>query len=166
MLIYLFRHGIAIDRMAPNCPADPDRFLTEKGIRRTETAVQGMAKLGVVVDLVLSSPFVRARQTADIAVRVLGLPCKVHETDNLQWDANPDGLRQELAGLHDAEAVLCAGHAPHLDVFIGHMLGTPPVTELKKAGLAVLDSSFTEPGDAHLLAIYPPRALRQLAAAT
>ena len=167
MEILLFRHGIAIDRADPACPPDAERALTNKGRKRTKAAARGIKILGYSVDQVISSPFVRARQTADIAAAALGVKGDVRVTDALLWDAEPARLRTELSELaaraKGPECVLCAGHAPHLDVFLAHMLGVPPITELKKAGLAILESGFTEPGDASLVAVYPPRALRALA---
>jgi phosphohistidine phosphatase len=162
VLIHLIRHGIAIDSTDVDCPADADRFLTEKGVRRTRIAARGLARLGVTAQLVLTSPLTRARQTAELAMNVLGFQgVELRETDALLWDAAPETLRVQLAFLQGVDEVLCAGHAPHLDRFIGHVLGSPgPVTKLKKAGVATLRTDVT--GNAVLLAIYPPRALRKL----
>jgi phosphohistidine phosphatase len=167
MLIYLLRHGIAIDRTDPESPPEAQRFLTEKGLERTRLATQGLATLGTKPDKVLTSPFVRARQTAEIALESLALDSSLLvETDALLWDAEPSLLASELASLTDVAQVLCAGHAPHLDRFIAHLIGSPlPFTELKKSAVAVLETDFEEPGDAHLLALYPPRTLRALAKA-
>ncbi|MBT8495655.1 MAG: histidine phosphatase family protein [Deltaproteobacteria bacterium] len=164
MLIHLFRHGIAIDRADPKCPEEAERFLTDKGVRRTKLAARGLARLGVRADLILTSPFVRARQSAELAKKALKLKkTKIRDTKALLWDSDPAALRKKLAALETVEEVLCAGHAPHLDLFIAHMVGTPmPVTELKKAGFATLYTDFTDPGDAVILQLYPPRALREL----
>jgi len=164
MLIHLFRHGIAIDRTDPECPAEEQRHLTDKGVRRTKMGARGLARMGVTAQLILSSPFTRAQQTAEIAKKALKLKgVEIRETNALLWDADPGSLRAELAGLTDVEEVLCAGHAPHLDLFVAHMVGTPmPVTELKKAGFATLSTDFSDPGDAVLQALYSPRALREL----
>ena len=163
MIIHLFRHGIAIDRAAPECPEDPQRFLTKRGVKRTRAAARGLAHLGIGAEMVLSSPFLRARETATFAMEELGIDAPLRITESLLWDADPELLRQELTLLDDKESVLCAGHAPHLDLFISYILGTPmPGTELKKAGFAVLHSDLAEPGDGTLLALYPPRTLRTL----
>lgn len=164
MLIHLFRHGIAIDRADPDCPPDAERFLTDTGIRRTRMAARGLARLGVTAQLVLTSPFVRARQTAELAVNALQLhDVERRETDALLWGAHPEILRQQLASLVGVDEVLCTGHAPHLDRFVAHMVGAPmPVTALKKAGFAALQADVLTPGGAVLVAAYPPRALRKL----
>lgn len=162
MEIYLFRHGIAIDRADPKCPAEEERYLTKKGVSRTREAARGLAWLGLEPELVLSSPLRRARETADIAVGELELGVEPIETAALLGDAAPSRLLEELAERRPA-SVLCAGHAPHLDELIAHLVGCDlPFTELKKAGLAVLHADKVAPGKAMLLAIYAPKALRRL----
>jgi len=66
MQLYIVRHGIAIDREDPKSPPDPDRFLTEEGIERTKQVAKGVVALGATADLLMSSPYVRAMQTAEI----------------------------------------------------------------------------------------------------
>src|SRR5882757_893767 len=66
MQLYIVRHGIAIDREDPKCPPDPERYLTEEGIEKTKQVAKGVAALGVTADLFLTSPYVRASQTAEI----------------------------------------------------------------------------------------------------
>ncbi len=64
MRLYIVRHGIAIDREDPKCPPDPERYLTEEGIEKTKQVAKGVAALGITGDLFLTSPYVRAVQTA------------------------------------------------------------------------------------------------------
>ena len=66
MEIYIVRHGIAIDREDRKCPPDPERYLTEEGIEKTKRVAAAVAALGASPDLLLSSPYVRAMQTAEI----------------------------------------------------------------------------------------------------
>ncbi|MGB7437560.1 MAG: histidine phosphatase family protein, partial [Candidatus Acidiferrum sp.] len=66
MQLYIVRHGVAIDREDPKCPADPDRFLTDEGIEKTRLAAEGVAEIAAVPDLILTSPYVRAVQTAEL----------------------------------------------------------------------------------------------------
>ncbi len=76
MRLYLMRHGIAIDREDPDCPPDPERYLTPKGIQRTRAAARGLRALRVKPTALLTSPFVRAVQTGEIVCEVLGLDSK------------------------------------------------------------------------------------------
>ena len=164
MRIYLLRHGIAIDREHPECPADPDRFLTEKGQRRTRAACRGLAALGVEPDVVLSSPSLRARQTAELAVAALALPAPRLAITDALLDDDPEPLMDELRE-RAPEVALCVGHAPSLDLFAAYLVGAAaPVTRLKKAGCACLDAPELGPGRGALVALYPPDTLRRLGA--
>jgi len=69
MRIIFLRHGIAIDREHPDCPDDPDRYLTADGISRTRKAIKGLKRLGIQPRHVLSSPWRRARETAELALQ-------------------------------------------------------------------------------------------------
>jgi phosphohistidine phosphatase len=162
VLIHLLRHGIAVDRADPDCPPEAERYLTKKGKLRSREAARGLAWLSIEPDLVLTSPWLRARQTADIAVEEIGCKARPETSDALLWDAAPARLLKQLVE-RKPESALCVGHAPHLDVFIAYLVGCElPLTELRKAGLAVLHADRLAPGRGVLLAIYPPRVLRQL----
>jgi phosphohistidine phosphatase len=160
MQLVLLRHGIAQDRAGPDAPTDAERRLTPRGRRRTEAAAAGLRALGVEPRAVLSSPYVRAAETAAIALEALAPPgVAVVPTDALLPDAPPDDLPRVLQRL-DAQCVLCAGHAPHLDLLIAHLLGAPAtVTELKKAGAACLELGA---GRSRLRWLLEPRTLRAL----
>src|SRR5277367_870696 len=60
MLLYLVRHGIAVDPNDPKSPPEPERPLTAKGVQKTRAAALGLQALGVKPDVLLSSPYVRA----------------------------------------------------------------------------------------------------------
>src|SRR5260370_4209978 len=100
MRLYLMRHGIAIDREDPDCPSDPERYLTPKGIQRTRAAARGLRALRVKPTALLTSPFVRAVQTGEVVCEVLGLDSKqLRTTDALRPEAQPARLAEELARL-------------------------------------------------------------------
>ena len=73
MQLYVVRHGIAIGREDPKCPPDAERYLTEEGVEKTREVAKGVAALGATADLFLSSPYVRAMQTAEIFAGVFGI---------------------------------------------------------------------------------------------
>src|ERR1700730_8265420 len=98
MELYIVRHGIAIDREDPKCPPDPERFLTEEGIEKTKQVARGVAELGAAPDLLLSSPYVRAMQTAEIFANALEYSKqKIRRTDLLLPGAESLQLFRELA---------------------------------------------------------------------
>ena len=68
MQLYIVRHGIAIDREDPKCPAEAERYLTEEGIKKTREVARGVASLVEKPDLFLTSPYVRAAQTEGLWV--------------------------------------------------------------------------------------------------
>lgn len=164
MKLHLFRHGIAIDREDPVCPSDHDRFLTPKGIAKTQAAAQGLRALGLKPNVILTSPFLRAVQTAEIACEALGYPVKkLRQSEALKSDAKPADLFDELSGLK-ADEVICVGHSPNLDEVIAFTIGShAPVTSLKKAGLGSLDIESFSPPHGTIIGIYSARALRFLA---
>ncbi len=164
MRLYLMRHGIAIDRDDPECPPEPERHLTPKGIERTRAAARGLRALDPNPDLILSSPYLRAVQTAEIACVVLDLPVgKIHKVEALLPGASPKLIFDELSRSKAQEAI-CFGHAPNLDEIIAYALHAPKTfTELKKAGAACLEISSLSPVDGNLLWLLTSRALRGLA---
>ena len=163
MLLYLMRHGIAIDREDPKCPPDPERFLTKKGMEKTRAVAQGLRALGIKPDVMLTSPFVRAVQTAEVTAAALGFARdRIRRTEALIFGHKPAELFRELAKVRGKE-IMCFGHAPHLDEVIAFALGCrAPITSLKKAGVACLElESLSGPRGA-LLWVHTPRSLRIL----
>lgn len=163
MQLYLIRHGIAVDREAPNCPPDTERPLTPKGIKRARAAALGLRALEAKPGLVLTSPWLRALQTAEIFCDVLDYSRKkIVRTDALKGTSSPPDLMRELQATK-AKVVLCFGHEPHLHLVISHILHTSAkITELKKAGLALLDLDRISPPQGRLIALYPASTLRTL----
>jgi len=163
MRIHLFRHGIAIDRADPAAPADDaDRPLTIDGRERTRLALGGMVALGLAVDRIVASPYLRCVQTAEIATQVLGVPRLAVETHaGLAPGADQGELLAGLRNLRD-DSVMLIGHAPDLDLTLACLVGVAaPVTALKKAGLATL-SLKAGAERARLVALFEPKVLRQL----
>ena len=163
MRLCLFRHGIAIDREHPDCPPDPERFLTDRGVRRTRAAAAGVATLGFDVAAIYTSPYVRARQTADLLAEALAFDDALRETSTLIWDREPSEFAAHLsAAKHGDDAcVFAVGHNPHFDDTVRWLIGSG-MASLKKASLAVLEVDSLRRRGAVLSALYAPRALRQL----
>ena|SRR5579871_1572206 len=163
MRLYLMRHGVAIDREDPDCPPDPERYLTPKGVERTRAAAQGLLELNVKPNAFFTSPYVRAVQTGELVCEMLDCDAGgLHATDALKPEAKPPRLAEELSKIKAAE-VICFGHAPHLDEFIAYTVRAgAPFTSLRKAGAACLDiESFSAPR-ATLVWLLTAKALRTL----
>ncbi|MDQ7007236.1 MAG: phosphohistidine phosphatase SixA [Acidobacteriota bacterium] len=165
MQIVLMRHGIAIDHADPHCPDDFHRPLTEQGRERTRLAARGLAWMGVRPGAIVSSPLVRAQETATIVAEELGFdPGKVATTGALSPAGDPGQLLAEVRAL-GVESVLCTGHLPGMDLIVAAAIGSGrrPFTSMKKAG-AVCIELFPR-GWAQLHWLLPPRALRRLGGA-
>jgi phosphohistidine phosphatase len=163
MYLYLVRHGIAMDREDRNCPPDTERPLTPKGMKRSHAAALGLLAMKVKPDAVLTSPWLRAVQTAEIFCEAIGFSSKkIIRSDALKGTATPAELLRELSKMK-ATKVMCFGHEPHLHLVIGQVLHTGVrITELKKAGVACLELERISPPHGQLLALYPPGTLRLL----
>jgi phosphohistidine phosphatase len=161
MILYLVRHGIAIDRTDPKAPPEAERPLTARGVQKTRAAALGLQVMGAKPDVFITSPFVRAAQTAEIFAEALGFaPEKIRVSEALKPAENPANILKEIARLK-AKEVACFGHAPHLDLTISHLAGARGAfTELKKAGAACFEHS---PHDRwHLRWVVTPKVLRDL----
>jgi phosphohistidine phosphatase len=163
MEIYVVRHGIAIDREDPKCPPDPERYLTEEGIEKTKRVAAAVAALSATPDLLLSSPYVRALQTAEIFAAALDYPKpKIRRTDLLLPGSEPTLFFRELAKDKQTSTLFIFGHAPQLDDIIASALGSKHhIASLKKAGVALLELKRVSPPNGQLLWLAPPKLLRR-----
>jgi phosphohistidine phosphatase len=163
MQLYVVRHGIAIDREDPKCPPDPERYLTEEGIEKTKRVAAAVAALDAAPDLFLSSPYVRAMQTAEIFATALGYAKqRIRRADLLLPGGDPTLFFRELAKDKQTSTLFVFGHAPHLDELIATALGSKHhLTSLKKAGVALLELKRVSPPNGQLLWLATPKILRR-----
>jgi phosphohistidine phosphatase len=164
MLLYIVRHGIAIDREDPKCPSDPERYLTPEGLERTREIAKKTAKLIGPPKVFVSSPYVRAMQTAEIFADALGISkTRIEKTEGLLPGAEAAAFFRELSRRRSVESAICFGHAPQLDELISFGLGVKKdVTELKKAGVACIELSRVSPPAGKLVWMLTPRAVRKI----
>lgn len=162
MILYIVRHGIAVDRADPKAPAEPERPLTAEGMKKTRSAALGLRALGVKPDAFITSPYVRAAQTAEIFAEALGYSLeKIRSSDALKPSGNPTDFLKEVVHLR-AKEIMCFGHAPHLDQLISLLAGGRGVfTELRKAGVACFERGASD-GRWDLLWMLTPKILRRL----
>lgn len=128
-MIYLLRHG---DAEPDQGAGDAARRLTPKGEAQALAAGQAMARLGVELDVCLSSPRVRAFDTATLACQALGLPVEISEPIG---QGSYDSL--ELAACRGE--TLIVGHEPMLSMEIARLTGAN--AKMKKGGLAIIKGS-------------------------
>jgi phosphohistidine phosphatase len=162
MILYIVRHGLAVDRTESKVTSDAERPLTAKGVQKTRSAALGLKNLGAKPDLIISSPYVRAAQTAEIFAEALAFsPSKIRNSEALTPTQDPADILKELQRVKTKEVMLF-GHGPHVDRLIAHLAGMrEPATELKKSGVACFENHAGE-GAWKLLWIVTPKMLRSL----
>jgi len=161
MILYVMRHGIAIDRDDPGCPAEAKRFLTKEGVSKTREAAEALRALEVSPKLWFTSPCTRAVQTADITAEVLNHPAdRIISTDALLPQSSPEEFYNLVSG-EKAPSAICFGHAPHQDELIALLLGSEGcVTSLKKSGIACIEVDFSKKTSNVLQWLMGPRIFR------
>jgi phosphohistidine phosphatase len=138
MEIYLLRHGIAEDA-APGMP-DADRALTTAGRQKLRRVLTRARAAKVEPDVILSSPYRRALETAAVAVETLGYSGKVVQTGALTPDANPHETWEEIRAHKTETSLLLASHEPLMSSLLAFLLNTPALlVDFKKAALARVD---------------------------
>ena len=143
MRLYLLRHGIAEDGAGR---PDPERRLTGEGREKLRKVLARAREAGVRPDLVLSSPYVRAKQTTEIAVEELRYENTVIDSAELTPYASPHKAWEELREHRTAREILVVGHNPHLsDLACLLIAARAGAIEMKKAGLACFELISTGP---------------------
>lgn len=135
--IYILRHAIA--EVAGAGMADSERALIPAGENKL-IGVLGVAKAArVEPDLILTSPYLRAVQTAEIAARELGYTGEILRVDALRPGNSPREAWEEIRP-YAGSAILVSGHEPLLSCLAAFLLGTPSLLiDLKKGSLLRID---------------------------
>jgi phosphohistidine phosphatase len=138
MELYLLRHGIAEERSATG--RDADRILTDEGREKLRRVLKRAASAGVSPSLVISSPYKRALETAEIAASELRYEGKILRVGSLTPDSSPPSVWSEIREHRDESAILLAGHEPLFSATVAHLLGsTHEMVEFRKASLLRID---------------------------
>src|SRR6186713_865239 len=138
MQIYLLRHGIAEDPRPGQ--ADADRALTSEGIKRLREILKRARTASVAPSVILTSPYVRARQTAELAKEILGFEEELAPSSKLTPMASPVETWTEVRAFRRQPSLLLVGHEPHMSSFTGFLLGTPELRmDFKKGAMVRID---------------------------
>lgn len=139
MEIFLIRHADALALGERGITNDEERPLSEKGEADAESLAHALKKKGIVLDKLVTSPLLRARQTAEILLRVWSRPELVLDTcDALAPSGKPRKLSKHLlkAG---ADKIGLVGHMPHLGEYAAWLLGNKKFQiDIAKAGVALV----------------------------
>jgi len=160
--LYLVRHGLAEER-GDAWPDDTKRPLTDEGISRMRKAARGLARLGVSVEVVLTSPLVRARQTAEILAGALDPRPSLVNVDSLAPDGAYASVVADLEKHARKTRLALVGHEPMIGEFAARLLGSRHPIEFKKGAVCRIDIDDLPPaGPGDLRWMLTPKILRAL----
>lgn len=168
MELLILRHAVAEKRNSRLYKLDSKRPLTPKGAKQMKVNAKNLRKAGISFDRIVTSPYVRASQTADIVADVYGInKKKTYISNNLIPEKPFDRLVSELRHLWRRDKnLLLVGHEPHLSQFISYLLIGQPVIPmiLKKGGLCQLTMSDKSamPGSAYMSGLWAPSQIQHL----
>lgn len=138
MKLYLVRHAIAED--SADYEDDSLRPLTEKGREKMKKIAAALREIGVQPDLIVSSPYVRASQTAVILAKALKYREEIAYGDSLAPMSGTDDMIGEISEKYTADELMLVGHEPSLSALAGVLLAgnTDIAIDLKKGGVCCL----------------------------
>lgn len=160
--LYLIRHAVAEERGAA-WPDDTLRPLTDDGRARMRKVAKGLVRLGVSLDVVLTSPLVRARQTAELVAAAFDGQPPILELPQLEPDTPYTELLDGLRKYARKKRVALVGHEPDLGIIASRLLGTKKPLAFRKGGVCLIDVGTlppTTPGTLRWFA--PPAMLRAI----
>jgi phosphohistidine phosphatase len=162
--LYLVRHGLSAER-GPKYPDDRLRPLTPAGVKKFAESVPGLEALNVAIDVVLTSPLVRARDTATLLAAGLSPKPAIVELEALA----PGGRHQAIVDAIKTHSkrqrrIALVGHEPDLGELAARLLGARGMVQFKKGAICAIDVDGATPGGPGTLRWFlTPRALRALA---
>lgn len=160
--LYLIRHGLA-DERGPEWPDDSKRPLTDDGISKLRKEARGLRQLDVGFDVIVSSPLVRARQTADVLAEVLETKAAIVSSDALAPAGSPAAVIQEIARHARKGYVALVGHEPNLGELAAHLIHAREPLSFKKGGVCRIHFDVPPPkGAGALVWFLPPKVLRKI----
>lgn len=142
MKIYLIRHSNAVDPGTPGYKDDSTRPLTEKGRDKMDRIASALKGLGVEPDLIVSSPYVRARETAEIVAKMLKYKKGLAFSEALVPMGEADEVIGEINEKYNVDELVLVGHEPNMSALIGTLTASNPglAITLKKGGVCCLSA--------------------------
>jgi len=165
MNLYFMRHGVAVPADDITVTVDNERPLTNKGVKRMRRAARGLRRLDIPFDGILTSPVLRARQTAEIVAAALGMEARLEEVSVLAPDSTVEHLLFGLTRYQDREHILLVGHEPLLSQTMSSLLcggrGQEIEMKVRKGSLCWIEiDALPPPGPGTLHWFLAPKQLR------
>ncbi len=157
MIVYFLRHGLAEERETWK-DDDALRPLTEKGKQQMEQTAEAITRLIPDLDAILTSPLVRARQTAQIVAKKLEMVESLEEDTRLSPGFGMAELIEIIEEHAGAEGLVLVGHEPDFSSTVSDLIGGGRLV-FKKGGLARVDLVALDPPRGQLVWLIPPKVL-------
>lgn len=145
MKVYLVRHGIAVEGLVRGITRDSERPLTDEGITELKMVARGLKHIGVAPDLIVASPLVRTKQTADILQTELG--GELTTCDALAPGVTNASVFKFLKKYPNSHEMFLVGHEPDMGELVKEIIGAGFEFSLpfKKAGVCCVEVSDLPP---------------------
>lgn len=160
--LFILRHGEAGNRTA-GVGEDSERPLTSEGRTEMQKIAKSLKAVGLQANRIYTSPLKRARETAEIAARILKIPT-LEDWVELKPDGSKTALYRKLVRLEPNSRLILVGHEPYLSSMMGEIIGTTDTRlSLKKGGLAkVRITSFTPRVSGELRWLLTPKIITRM----
>ena len=160
--LYFIRHGVAEER-GDAWPDDAKRPLTDDGVTRLRKGLRGLRRAGVGFDVVLTSPLVRARQTADIVASAMEPRPPIFVAESLAPGGTYASLMTEIEKYAKRGRIALVGHEPDLGEVTARLIGARQPIEYRKGGVCRVDyAAGSSPVPGALRWFLPPKLMRRL----
>jgi phosphohistidine phosphatase len=160
--LYVVRHDIAEER-GEAWPDDTKRPLAEEGMHRMRRASRSLARIGISIDVVLTSPLVRTRQTADIFAAAFSPHPAVVNLEALAPDGSAAEVCAELEKYSKKKRIALVGHEPGVGELGARLIGMRHAMEFKKGAVCRIDVESLPPKAPGALRWFlSPKLLRNL----
>jgi phosphohistidine phosphatase len=137
MEIYILRHGVAEEPQIGQ--PDSERSLTADGRKKLRNILRTAASAGMAPSLILTSPYKRALQTAQLAAEVLKYTGELLRTKALEPASSPQRVWEEIQIHKDEPRILLSGHEPLFSRLTAYLLGSPNLqVDFKKGAIACI----------------------------
>jgi phosphohistidine phosphatase len=160
--LYLIRHGVAAER-GENFPDDTKRPLTNEGVQKLRKEAKAFVALDITFDVILTSPLVRTRQTAEIVAAAFRNQPPIVNMPSLAPGSTHNAIIEELSKQHRRHRIAMVGHEPGLGELAGRLMGLRRPLEFKKGAVCRIDVAALPPtGPGQLRWFLTPRIMRKI----
>jgi phosphohistidine phosphatase len=160
--LYLIRHGVAAER-GESYPDDTKRPLTNQGVQKLRKEARALITLDVTFDVVLTSPLVRTRQTAEIIAAVFRTQPTIVNVPALAPGGTHNAIIEELSKQQRKHKIAMVGHEPGIGELAARLIGVRRPLEFKKGAICRIDVAALPPtGPGQLRWFLTPRIMRKI----